>query len=482
MTDVRLRFAPSPTGELHIGSVRTTLYNYLFARQHQGALILRIEDTDQERLVPTAVDSIYDGLRWLGIRWDEGPREGGPFAPYIQSERLPLYRGHADALVGVGAAYPCFCTKERLAEMRKAQEARRELTRYDRLCRRIEPEEAKQRVEAGEQHTIRLRVPDEGAIGLRDLIHGDVHWELENVDDQILMKSDGFPTYHLAVVVDDHVMGVSHVLRGDEWLPSLPKHLLLYRYFGWEAPAHGHLPIVLGPDHKKLSKRHGATAVREFREQGYLAEALVNFLALIGWSPGTEEEVFTIEDLIARWRLEQSQDSPGIWDRDRLNYFNGIHIRRLSDDELTRRLDGFLPAGASPDLVRAAVPLIKERIATLADATRLLEFLFNDELDYDTTLLLVKQRNADETREALSRATRLLSEGAFTRERVEPALDGLAEELGWKRGDLFMAVRVAVTGKRVTPPLIESILLLGRERTLARLRAAVDRLGDRVTA
>ncbi len=482
MSDVRVRFAPSPTGELHIGSVRTTLYNVLFARQRAGAVVLRIEDTDQERLVSTAIDSIYDGLHWLGIRWDEGPREGGPFTPYVQSERLTLYREPADTLVRMAAAYPCFCTKERLAEMRKQQEARGELTRYDRICRWIAPAAAAARVAKGESHTIRLKVPDGGTIGLRDLIHGDVKWDLKNVDDQVLMKSDGFPTYHLAVVVDDHLMRISHVLRGDEWLPSLPKHLLIYRAFGWEVPAHGHLPTVLGPDHKKLSKRHGATAVREFREQGYLPEALVNFLALIGWSPGTEEEVFGMEDLIAKWRLEHVQDSPGIWDRERLNYFNGLHIRRLSDDELAERLDDFLPTDAPPELVRSAVPLIKERIVTLADAAQLLEFLFTDELDYDTALLLVRQRNVDETRDALSRALRLLSESTFTHARVEAGLDALTEELGWNRGDLFMAVRVAITGKKVTPPLIESILLLGRERTLARLRAAIDRLGDKVTA
>ena len=482
MTDVRVRFAPSPTGELHIGSVRTTLYNYLFARQNGGKLLLRIEDTDQERLVPTAIDSIYDGLHWLGIRWNEGPREGGPFAPYVQSERLALYRQHADALVAMGTAYPCFCTKERLLEMRKAQEARKEITRYDRLCRRIAPKEAKARVEAGEAHTIRLKVPEEGAIGLRDLIHGEVHWELRNVDDQVLMKSDGFPTYHLAVVVDDHVMRISHVLRGDEWLPSLPKHLLLYQDFGWEVPAHGHLPTVLGPDHKKLSKRHGATAVREFREQGYLPEALVNFLALIGWSPGTEEEVFTMEDLIAKWRLEQVQDSPGIWDKERLDYFNGIHIRRLSDEQLAERLEDFLPAGVSRDLVRAAVPIIKERIKTLAEARPLLEFLFTDELDYPAADLVVKQHTPSDTRQALARLASRIGEGAFTRERIEAELDAIAAELGWKRGDLFMAIRVAVTGKKVTPPLPESILLLGKQRTLARLREAIDRLSDKVPA
>lgn len=477
-----MRFAPSPTGELHIGSVRTILYNYLFARQRGGRLVLRIEDTDQDRLVAGAIDSIYDGLHWLGIHWDEGPREKGPFAPYVQSERLPLYREHAETLLAAGHAYPCFCTRERLAKMRKEQEARGEVTRYDRLCRRLSPDEVRTRLAAGGVHTIRLKVPEEGSIGTRDLIHGERSWELRTLDDQVLLKSDGFPTYHLAVVVDDHVMRISHVLRGDEWFPSLPKHLLLYQAFGWQPPAHGHLPLVLGKDKKKLSKRHGSTAVREFREQGYLPEALVNFLALIGWAPPDENEVLTMEDLLAKWSLERCHDSPGIWDTDRLDYFDGIHIRRLSDEELADRLQEFLPAGAPRDLVRAAAPLVKERIKTLAGAGPLLEFLFTDELSYDPVLLVVKQRGAEETRRALERARRIAAEGPFTYERIGPELEALAEELGWKKGDFFLALRVALTGKRVTPPLDGSMLLLGRERTVARLDAAIERLNQKAPA
>lgn len=480
MTAVRVRFAPSPTGELHIGSVRTTLYNYLFAKQHGGALLLRIEDTDQERLVPTAIESIYDGLNWLGIRWDEGPREGGPHKPYIQSERLPLYREHARGLVNSGSAYPCFCTKERLDEMRKQQlAAKQPVTRYDRKCRSITRHQAETRVRAGEPHTIRLKVPDDGAIGTRDLIHGDVAWQLKDIEDAILLKSDGFPTYHLAVVIDDHIMGITHVLRGDEWLPSLPKHLLLFKAFGWEAPPFGHLPTVLGPDRKKLSKRHGATAVTEFREQGYLPEALVNFLALIGWSPGTEEEIFSLEKLVTRWRLEQVQDSPGVWDRDRLNYFNGVYIRKMPEAELAKRIRPFLPENARDDVVAAAIPLIQTRIQTLAEARDLLAFLFTDELEYSPDQLIGKKRTAEETRAALLAAADVLSRlESFTDATIEPRLRQLAETQGWKAGDLFLSMRVAITGRTVTPPLTGSIALLGRERTVARLRDAADRLRD----
>jgi glutamyl-tRNA synthetase len=382
-------------------------------------------------------------------------------------------------LVNSAAAYPCFCTKERLDEMRKQQQAAgHKVTRYDRRCRAISKHQADVRVKAGESHTIRLKVPEGGTVGTRDLIHGDVEWQLKDVEDAILLKSDGFPTYHLAVVIDDHIMRVSHVLRGDEWLPSLPKHLLLFKAFGWEAPPFAHLPTVLGPDRKKLSKRHGATAVREFRDEGYLPEALVNFLALIGWSPGTEEEFFSLEELVTRWRLEQVQDSPGVWDRDRLNYFNGSYIRRMQPGDLERRVRPFLPENATQEVVLRAIPLIQNRIQTLVEARDMLAFLFTDELDYPAELLVVKKRSAEETRDALLAVADALSGTAFTHEAVEPRLRTLAESRGWKAGDLFLSVRVAVTGRTVTPPLIESILLLGRERAVARLRKAANRLRD----
>ncbi|MEK7864130.1 MAG: glutamate--tRNA ligase, partial [Chloroflexota bacterium] len=274
---VRVRFAPSPTGSLHIGSVRTTLYNYFFARQNKGTLILRVEDTDQDRLVAGAIDSIYDGLRWMGMTWDEGPREGGPHAPYVQSERLPLYQQAARELVASGAAYLCFCSKERLAAVRAQQAARKEITRYDRHCRAIDASEAAERSRA-EPHVVRLKAPDQGTIGVDDLVYGRIDWPAETIEDQVLLKSDGFPTYHLAVVVDDHAMGITHIFRGEDWLPSTPKHLLIYRAFGWAVPPMAHFPNVLGPDSKKLAKRHGATKVEQFRTDGYLPEAMVNYL------------------------------------------------------------------------------------------------------------------------------------------------------------------------------------------------------------
>jgi len=474
---LRVRFAPSPTGALHIGSVRTTLYNYFLARQSAGTLILRIEDTDQERLVAGAIDSIYDGLHWFGVRWDEGPREGGPHAPYVQSERLPLYQKGAQELVDNGAAYFCFCSKDRLEQMRAAQRARGEITRYDRHCRNIPAAEAAERAKNEPDHVVRLKVPEEGTIAIDDLVYGHIEWPLNTIEDQILLKSDGFPTYQLAVVIDDHQMRIDPVIRGEDWLPSTPKHLLVYRAFGWEVPPHAHVPNVLGPDGKKLSKRHGATEVDEFRREGYLPEAMVNFLALIGWSPGTEEEVFSMDDLVRRFRIDQVQKAGGKWDRDRLNYFNGLWIRRLSADDLCARLEPFLPSEWDRRLVRAVVPLIKERMTTLVEAKELIAFLFTDAIEQDQALLVPKKRDALAVITALSRATVLLRfVEPFAAPAIEQAIAAVAAELEWTVRDLTIAIRAAVTGRKVGPPLYGSIELLGKERTLARLEAAQERL------
>ena len=474
---VRLRFAPSPTGALHVGSARTLLYNYVYARQRSGELVLRVEDTDQERLVAGAIDSIYDGLRWLGITWNEGPREGGPFAPYVQSERLPLYQKLAQELVDKGAAYFCFCSKERLAALRAEQERRRELTRYDRHCRGIPTAEAAARAKA-EPHVVRLKVPDEGALAIDDLVHGRIEWQVNTIEDQVLLKSDGFPTYHLAVVVDDHVMKISHIVRGEEWIASVPKHLLIYRAFGWDVPPMGHVPDVLGPDGKKLSKRHGATAVAQFRDEGYLPEALVNYLALVGWAPGTEEEVFSLEDLVRVWKIEQVQSAPGKWDQERLDYFNGVWMRKLSIDELLRRLEPFVPADWDTQTLRRIVPHIQERMKTLRDAKEQIAFLFTDELTYDPKTLVPKKQDPARTVEALAKTTvHLRYLDPFTSDRVEPALKAVAQEVAWKQGDVNMPVRVAITGRTVGPPLYESLEVLGRDRALARIERAMDELG-----
>jgi len=468
---VRVRFAPSPTGSLHIGSVRTTLYNYFFARQNKGTLILRIEDTDQDRLVEGAVDSIYDGFEWLGIAWDEGPREGGPHAPYIQSERLPRYQKAAQELIDKGAAYFCFCSKERLAAMRAQQQAAKQITRYDRHCRNIPPAEAAERAKS-EPHVVRLKVPDTGTIAVDDLVYGRVEWPIETIEDQVILKSDGFPTYHLAVVVDDHEMGITQIFRGEDWQPSTPKHLLLYQAFGWNVPPIAHFPNVLGADGKKLAKRHGATKVDQFRADGYLPEAMVNYLALIGWSPGTEEEIFTMDDLIAKWRVDQVQKAGGKWDKDRLDWFNGIWIRKLSLDELMERIAPFVPAEWDRATLRRAMPHVQERMKTLVEAREQLEFLFTDELTY-TAADLMRKKDATGTRDVLERSLKALRDARpFAPTAIDAAVRKVAADTGWKVGDVAMPIRVAVTGRTVGPPLNDSMEILGAEKTFARIDRA----------
>jgi len=471
-----VRFAPSPTGALHIGSVRTILYNYLFARQRDGTLILRVEDTDQDRLVAGAIDSIYDGLHWLGIGWHEGPQEGGPHAPYVQSERLPLYQKHAQELIEKGAAYYCFCSKERLAAVRAEQEARKEPTRYDRHCRNIPPAEAAERAKT-EPHVIRLKAPDEGTLAIDDLVHGHIEWQADTIEDQVLLKSDGFPTYHLAVVIDDHVMEISHIMRGDEWVASVPKHLLIYGAFGWDVPPMAHVPSVLGPDGKKLSKRHGSTAVSQFREDGYLPEALINYLALVGWSPGTEDEVFSMDDLIRVWKIEQVQSAGGKWDKERLDFFNGVWIRKLSVDELVRRLEPFVSAEWDRAILTRIAPHIQERMKTLKDAKDQIRFLFTDDIGYESKLLIPKKSDRVSTAEALAQARAVISGlEPFTAAVIKPALEGLAEQLGWSRRDLNGAIRIAITGRDVGPPLYESLEVLGKEKSLKRIEMAQELL------
>jgi glutamyl-tRNA synthetase len=471
-----VRFAPSPTGDLHIGSVRTNLYNYLFARQRDGKLILRIEDTDRDRLVPGAIESIYEGLHWLGITWDEGPKEGGPHAPYVQSERLPLYQKHAEELVEKGAAYYCFCSKERLAALRAEQEAAKQITRYDRHCRNIPPAEAAERAKT-EPHVVRQKVPDAGTLAIEDGVHGHIEWQANTIEDQVLLKSDGFPTYHLAVVVDDHVMEISHIMRGEEWVASVPKHLLIYSAFGWNAPPMAHFPSVLGPDGKKLSKRHGSTAVSQFREDGYLPEALINYLALIGWSPGTEEEIFSMDDLARVWKIEQVQSAGGKWDKERLDYFNGVWIRKLSVDELLRRLEPFVPAEWDREVLKRIVPHIQERMKTLKDAAEQIRFLFTDDIGYESKLLIPTKSDRRGTAEVLARSRAVLERlEPFTAAVIQPALEALADELGWSRKDLAQPIRMAITGRKIGPPLYQSLEVLGKEKSLKRIEMAQDLL------
>ena len=465
---VRVRYAPSPTGVTHIGGARTALFNYLFARRNQGAFLLRIEDTDRARLVPGSAEQIQEGLRWLGIDWDE--------APIVQSEHLSRYREAAERLLESGAAYRCFCTPQRLEQMRAEQRARHEPERYDRRCAAIPREESERRAAAGERFVVRQRLPPEGETVLHDLVMGTVVFQNETLDDHVLLKSDGYPTYHLAFAVDDHDSRISHVIRGDSWLPSAPKHLLLFEAFGWRAPAFAHLPLVLGPDRKPLAKRHGARNVLEYRDAGYLPEAVVNFLAFLGWSPGTTQDLFAMEELVQAFTIERVQSSPAIANLERLDWLNGQWIRHLGDrdpQELSRRLQSWIPL-APPDEIQRWLPLVKDRLQTLAQAHDLLAFFFEPASPMPAELA----KDAAATRERLPAAIGALeSLSAWTDEEIERALRLAADSLRLKHGDFFMTLRIALTGRRVTPPLVQSIRLLGRDRVLSLLGQRISELG-----
>ncbi|TAH53781.1 MAG: glutamate--tRNA ligase [Chloroflexota bacterium] len=481
MTTVRVRYAPSPTGAPHIGNLRTALFNWLWARHNDGKFILRVEDTDQAREVDNGLELIMESLRFLGMDWDEGPDIGGAYGPYHQSERLLIYKKYADELIEKGAAYYCYCTPDELKQMRQAQEARGEPTRYDRRCRYLTPAQRAEREAKGLPRVVRLAVPLEGSTTLPDFIHGDITIPNADVDDQVLMKSDGFPTYHMAVVVDDHLMEITHVMRGDEWISSFPKHILLYNAFGWTPPQFGHMPVVLGPDKKKLSKRHGATSITQFRDEGYLVEALVNFMALLGWAYDGERELFSRAELIGAFTLDHIHSSPAVFDRTKLDWMNGYYIRALTTDELAERLLPFLTrAGIEADLetVKKIAPLVQERLKRLDEFPQLVDFIFQDEISYDPKLLLGNKMNAVESLNALRNAGEVLDNFASFDDEgaLEHELRAASEKLGLKPAQFFGILRVAVTGKTVTPPLIGVLKILGKQKTMARVNAALAQL------
>lgn len=471
---VRVRIAPSPTGDPHVGTAYIALFNLAFARRHGGQFILRIEDTDRTRSTPESERMIFESLRWLGLLWDEGPDVGGPHGPYRQSERRDLYARHAAELVERGAAYRCFCSAERLDTVRKAQEAAKTQSRYDGKCRILPRAEADARVAAGEPHVLRLRVPEDGATSFVDLIRGQITIENRTIDDQVLLKSDGFPTYHLANVVDDHLMGVTHVVRAEEWITSTPKHVLLYRAFGWEPPRFGHMPLLRNSDRTKISKRKNPTSLKWYESQGYLPEALVNFLALQGFSVPEGTEVFPYSRVVETFEFERINTTGPVFDLKKLEWLNGEYVRKLAPDELARRLAPFAPPGTDPAAIRRLVPLIQDRLKRLGEFVELTDFFFADRLQYDAKLLVPKKQEPARALDALRQfvaAWRELPDA--TAEALDRTGRALAERLGWKPGDVFMMLRVAVTGKTATPPLCETMVTLGKEKVAARLEEAV---------
>ena len=473
----RLRFAPSPTGYLHVGGARTALFNWLFVRRHGGVFVLRIEDTDVERSSADMVTGILDSLRWLGLDWDEGPEVGGPYGPYSQSDRLALYRDAAAQLVLTGHAYHCFCRPEDLKARRDAAEAAGKAWTYDRTCFRLSREEIARRESAGDPRAIRFLVP-EGHTSFDDLVHGTIEFDHVNIEDFVVLRSDGHPTYHLSVVVDDVAMHITDVVRGDDHISNTPKQVLLYQAMGAPVPRFAHVPLILGPDKKRLSKRHGATAVGEYEKQGYLPEAMLNFLALLGWSPGDDQEVFTRDELVARFSLEGISGGNAVFNPEKLDWFNQQHLMRLPASEILARLRpdleaaGLWPVAAGPAdraRVERAVDLVKPRARKLADLVPQLRPFLTERVERDPAAVAKHLAGPELPAHLAAWRQRMEQVEPYDAPTLESALRAVAEERGVKPGLLIHATRVAVTGQAVSPGLFEVLELVGRDRVLARL-------------
>lgn len=480
-TPTRVRFAPSPTGYPHLGNIRTALFNWLFARHSGGKFILRIEDTDVARRVEGAADVILDSLRWLGLDWDEGP--------FLQSERLSIYRDAVDGLLQKGNAYLCYCSPERLQTMREEQAKRKQPPKYDRRCRTLTEHERARREASGVTPVIRFRTPLEGETTFHDLVYGSVTFKHDTLDDFILLKSDGYPTYHLANVVDDHSMAISHVLRAEEWLSSTPRHILLYQALGWQPSQFAHLPMIQGPDHAKLSKRHGATTITEYQEQGYLPDAMINFLALLGWSLDDHTELLSREELIRHFSLERVGKTAAVFNKGKLEWMNGVYLRKLSPEEFARQvmpfLDRDLPQSVERPLdtgyVSSVLTLVQERAKTLAEVPHLCNFFFLDELEYDLSLLTQGRLDAELAAKAIEATySKFVEIGTWDVVALEETLRSAAEELNLSRGEFFGLLRVAVTGRTAAPPLFHTMAVLGKQKCLKRLRTVLSLLNGGV--
>jgi glutamyl-tRNA synthetase len=484
---VRVRFAPSPTGRTHLGSGRTALYNYLLARQTGGKFILRIEDTDQRRYVKGAEEELIDSLHWLGIDWDEGPGVGGPNAPYHQSERRDLYQEYAHKLINSGHAYYCFCTQERLDLVRKEQIRRKENPRYDGLCRRLDPDEAWKRVENGEKHVVRFKVPEAGSVTAHDLIRGDITVENSALDDYVIIKSDGLALYHLAAMVDDHLMRITHVIRGSEWLPTFPLHVYIIRAFGWQEPQWVHLSVFLKPSGKgKMSKRETSQLIqdghsifiKDLETLGYIPEGVLNWVALMGWSYDDRTEFFAMKDLIEKFSLEHLNPSPAAINFTKLDYFNGLHIRNLTREDLAHRLAPYIiNAGYHLDEHRLyhAIPIIRERLVTLDDVIPVAGFFFKDDISPDPNRLVAAGLSPSESADIARKAYQILASlPQISKDVAEPPLRELMTKSGLKAGQVFGLLREALMGQKDSPPLFESMEIIGKDKVLERIHRAIN--------
>jgi glutamyl-tRNA synthetase len=471
---VRVRFAPSPTGHLHVGGARTALFNYLFARRHGGTFVLRIEDTDQERSTPESVTGILESMKWLGLSWDEGPEAGGESGPYFQSERRDIYNAELEKLVAAGKAYPCYCTPDELAARREEAKAAGKSLGYDGRCRKLTPEEREEKMSAGATAAIRLVVP-EGATAWHDIVRGDVEFQNEQFGDFIIAKSDGFPTYHFAVVVDDALMEITHVIRGDDHISNTPRHIMIYKALGKKAPQFAHVPIILGSDGGRLSKRHGATSIGQYREEGYLPEAMVNYLALLGWSPSESRQTFTLPELVEEFSLERVVKSSAVFDPDKLLWLNNHHYLELGAAQRAERLIPFWEAAGvkagekDREWLARVVEIVGDRVKVLPDITRYTGFFFGDvEPDAQAEKLIKKAEPLAAKLGEL--AATLENLDPFTAEPIEAAVKAAAEEAEVGLGKIIQPLRAAVMGQKVGPGLFESFELLGREAVVARIK------------
>ncbi len=488
-TPARVRFAPSPTGHLHLGGARTALYDYLLAKQTGGQFILRIEDTDRKRLVPGAEEEIMEGLRWLGLQWDEGPDIGGPYGPYRQSERKEIYQQYAKQLIETGHAFYCFCSPEHLEKVRTEQQKNKQIPHYDGTCRDMDPEEALRRVQAGEKHVIRFKAPRDGSITVKDTLRGEITVENRTIDDYILVKSDGLALYHLAAMVDDHLMKITHVIRGSEWLPTLPLHSHIHRALGWQEPEWVHLSVFLKPTGKgKMSKREAADLikdghsifVKDFDGLGYLPEAVVNWITLMGWSFDDHTEFFLLPDLVQKFGLDRLNPAPAAINFTKLDHFNGLHIRNLPVEEFSRRIKPFYTvAGLNADdktLLKIA-PIIQERVATLDESVDIAGFFFRPTVEQKVEELTAKGLTAAQSADVARKCLNILETvPEMTLEAAEPPMRALVEELGLSAGQVFGILRTAVTGQKVSPPLFESMEIIGKKVVIDRLKSAIDLL------
>jgi glutamyl-tRNA synthetase len=472
---VRVRIAPSPTGDPHVGTAYIALFNYCFAKKNGGQFILRIEDTDRTRSTPESEEAILRALKWVGLSWDEGPDIGGPFGPYRQSERAAIYQEHAQELVDNGRAYRCFCTADRLAALREEQKKQKLNLGYDGLCRELPKDESARRAAAGDAFVIRLAMPRGGKTKFVDRLRGELEFDQAQSDDQILLKSDGFPTYHLANVVDDHLMQITHVIRAEEWISSTPKHVVLYEAFGWTPPEFVHMPLLRNADKSKISKRKNPVSIDYYKDTGVFPETLLNFLGLMGWSFGGDREKFTLAEMIEEFTFDRISLGGPVFDLEKLSWLNGLYLREMTSAEIVARLRQFRYGDA---FLERIVGLLRERMRRLDEFAPQAEYFFAGDLTYDPAALVPKGKTAAETSKALLAYAEDLDllRGPFVNAALEAHARAFTEKLGWKAKDLFMALRVTVTGRTASPPLFETMEVLGREISRRRLRQAAELL------